>query len=131
MFLKLICFGRKICIVIIEMRFKAIHNLQRRENLRLLLPPLFLHLFAGCRFEEPFSKPLADFQNVNVLKYLGYKCLSFPKLCGIPYGHAYEIYLYTHRKDKSGVFQFVFRCFPPPPPPPRPKMPFGQINVAI
>ena len=28
-----------------------------------------------------------------MLKYLWYKCPSFPKLCGIPSAHAYEIYL--------------------------------------
>ena len=32
-----------------------------------------------------------------------------------------------HWKDETVVFQFIFRC----PPPPRPKMPFGQIYVAI
>ena len=32
-----------------------------------------------------------------------------------------------HWKDETGVFQFIFRCFPPP----RPKMPFGQRHVAI
>ena len=42
--LKLVCFGSKICIESIKIGFKAIHHLQRRENLRLLLPPLILRL---------------------------------------------------------------------------------------
>ena len=44
MFLKLVCFGSKICIKSIKIGFKAIHHLQNRENLRLLLPPLILRL---------------------------------------------------------------------------------------
>ena len=44
MFLKLNCFGSKISIASIKIGFKAIHHLQSRENLRLLLPPLILHL---------------------------------------------------------------------------------------
>ena len=42
--LKLDCFGSKICIESIKIGFKAIHHLQSRENLRLLLPPLILRL---------------------------------------------------------------------------------------
>ena len=42
--LKLVCFGRKICIESIKIGFKAIHHLQSLENLRLLLPPLILRL---------------------------------------------------------------------------------------
>ena len=44
MFLKLDCFGSKICIESIKIGFQAIHHLQSRENLRLLLPPLILRL---------------------------------------------------------------------------------------
>ena len=44
MFLKLVCFGSKICIESIKIGFKAIIFLQSRENLRLLLPPLILRL---------------------------------------------------------------------------------------
>ena len=44
MFLKLDCFGSKICIENIKIGFQAIHHLQSRENLRLLLPPLILRL---------------------------------------------------------------------------------------
>ena len=93
MFLKLDCFGSKICIESIKIGFKAIHHLQSRENLRLLLPPLTLRLKTGCRSDDSFSKSFAGFQKVKVLKYLGYKCPSFPKLCGIPSAHAYEIHL--------------------------------------
>ena len=69
MFLKLVCFGSKICIESIKIGFKAIHHLKSRENLRLLLPPLILRLYTGCRLDESFSKPLAGFQKVKVLKY--------------------------------------------------------------
>ena len=31
-----------------------------------------------------------------------------------------------HRKDETGVFQFVLDAFPP-----RPKMPFGQLSIII
>ena len=43
-YLKLDCFGSKICIESIKIGFKAIHHLQSCENLRLLLPPLILRL---------------------------------------------------------------------------------------
>ena len=69
MFLKLDCFGSKICIEIIKIGFKAIHYLQSRENLRLLLPPLILRLKTGCRLDDSFSKSFAGFQKVKVLKY--------------------------------------------------------------
>ena len=60
MFLKLDCFGSKICIESIKIGFQAIHHLQSRENLPLQLPP---------RLDERFSKSFAGFQKVNVLKY--------------------------------------------------------------
>ena len=69
MFLKLDCFGSKICIESIKIGFKAIHRLQSRENLRLLLPPLILRLYTGCRLDESFSKSFAGFQKVKILKY--------------------------------------------------------------
>ena len=93
MFLKLVSFGSKICIESIKIGFKANHHLQSRENMRLLLPTLILRLSTGCLLDESLSKSLAGFQKVKVLKYQGYKCSSFPKLCGIPSAHAYEIYL--------------------------------------
>ena len=69
MFLKLDCFGSKICIESIKIGFKAIHRLQSRENLRLLLPLLILRLYTGCRLDESFSKSFAGFQKVKILKY--------------------------------------------------------------
>ena len=44
MFLKLDSFGSKMCIESIKTGFKAIHHLQSRENVRLLLPPLILRV---------------------------------------------------------------------------------------
>ena len=92
MFLKLVYFGSIIYIVSIKICFKAIHHLQSRENLCLLYPPLSLRLYTGCRLDEMRSKSVADFQKVKVLKYYGYKCPSFFKLCGIRSAHAYKIY---------------------------------------
>ena len=69
MFLKLNCFGSKICIENINIGFKAIHQLQSCENLRLLLPPLILRLYTWCRLDESFGKSFAGFQKVKVLKY--------------------------------------------------------------
>ena len=69
MFLKLDCFGSKICIERIKIDFKAIHHLESHENLRLLLPPLILRLRTGCRLDDNFSKSFAGFQKVKVLKY--------------------------------------------------------------
>ena len=69
MFLKLVCFGSKICIESIKIGFKAIRHLQSRKNLRLLLPPLILRFSTECRLDESFSKSLAGFQKVKVLKY--------------------------------------------------------------
>ena len=93
MFLKFVYLGSKICIVSIKICLKAIHRLQSRENLCHLNPPLILRLYTGCRLDETFSKSGAGFQKVKVLKYYGYKCPSFSKLCGIPSARAYEIYL--------------------------------------
>ena len=69
MFLKVVYFSSKICIESIKIGFKAIHHLNSRENLRLLLPPLILRLETGRRLDESVSKSLAGFQNVKVLKY--------------------------------------------------------------
>ena len=69
MFLKLVCFGSKICIETIKIGLNVIHHLQSRENLRLLLPPPILRLWTGCRLDESFSKSFAGFQKVKVLKY--------------------------------------------------------------
>ena len=69
MFFKFDCFGSKICIESIKIGFKAIHHLQSRENLRLLLPPLILRLYTGCRSDESFSKSFAGFKKVKILKY--------------------------------------------------------------
>ena len=63
------CFGRKIGIESIKIGFEAIHHLQSRENLRLLLPPLILRLLTGCRLDDSFSKSFAGFQKVKLLKY--------------------------------------------------------------
>ena len=95
MFLKLVFFGSKICIVSIQICFEAIdiHHLQSRENLCLLHPSLILRLYTGYRLDERFSKSVASFQKLKVLKFYGYNCPSFSKLCGIPSAHAYEIYL--------------------------------------
>ena len=93
MFLKLVYFSSKICIVSIKVCFKEIHHLLSRENLCLLHPPLILRLHTGCRLDERFSKSGAGIQKVKVLKHYGYKCPLFSKLCGIPSAHAYEMNL--------------------------------------
>ena len=67
MFLKLVCSGSKIYIENIKIGFKAIHHLQNRLNLRLLLAPLILRLWTGCRLDDSFSKSFAGFQKVKVL----------------------------------------------------------------
>ena len=56
-------------------------------------PTSSLRLYTGCRLDETFRKSVAGFQKVKVLKYYGYKCPLFSKLCGIPSAHAYELYL--------------------------------------
>ena len=69
MILKFVCLGSIICIVSIKIRFKAIHRLQRIENLRFPTPPLILRLYTGCRLDENFSKSVIGFQKVKVLNY--------------------------------------------------------------
>ena len=69
MIVQLVCLGSIICIVSIKIRFKAIHHLQRLENLRFLLPPLILRLYTGCRLDQTFSKSNIGFQKVKVLNY--------------------------------------------------------------
>ena len=69
MILKFFCLGSMICIVSIQIRFKAIHHLQSLENLRFLLPPLILRLYTGCRLNKNFSKSIIGFQKVKVLNY--------------------------------------------------------------
>ena len=93
MFIKLVYFGSTIFIISIKICFKVIHHLQSRENLCLLHSPLILRLYTGCRLDEKFSKSVAGFQKVKVLKYNGYKCPSFSIHCGIPSAHANEKYL--------------------------------------
>ena len=93
MFLKLVYFGSKICIVSIKICFKAFHHLQSCENVCLLHPPLILRLYTGCRLDKTFSKSVVGFKKVKVLKCYGYKCPSFSKLCDIPSAHGYEVYL--------------------------------------
>ena len=68
-------------------------DLQYRENVHFLLPPLILRLYTGCRLDKTFSKCIASFKKVKVLKCLGYKCFSFPKSYCISSAHAYEIHL--------------------------------------
>ena len=64
MFLKLVCFGSKIYIESIRIGFKAIHHFKSRKNLAPSTPtPHFTSL------DESFSKSLAGFQKVKVLKY--------------------------------------------------------------
>ena len=45
MFIKLVYFGSKICIVGNKIRFKATHHLQYRENVHFLLPPPSFYSF--------------------------------------------------------------------------------------
>ena len=93
MILKFVCLGSIICIVVIKIRFKAIHHLQSLENVRFFLQPLILRLYTGCCLDQNISISIICFQKVNVSNYQGYKCPSFPKLSSIPSAHAYEIYL--------------------------------------
>ena len=67
--LKFVCLGSIICIVSINIRFKATHHLQRLENLRFLLPPLSLRIYTGCRLDQNFSKSIIGFQEVKVLNH--------------------------------------------------------------
>ena len=69
MILKFVCLGSIICIVSIQIRFKAIHHLQSLDILRFLLPPLILRLYTGCRLDQNFSKSIIGFQKVKVLNY--------------------------------------------------------------
>ena len=62
MFLKLVLFSSKTCIVGNKIRFKAIHHLQYRENVHFLLPPLILRLYTGCRLDQTLSKCIASFK---------------------------------------------------------------------
>ena len=55
---KFVFLGSIICIASIKIRFKAIHHLQSLENVRLLLPPLILHLYTGCRLDKNLVNPL-------------------------------------------------------------------------
>ena len=50
-------------------KIQAIHHLQSRGNLRLLLPPLILCFQTVCRLDESFSKSFSGFQKVKVLKF--------------------------------------------------------------
>ena len=67
MLFKFDCLGSIIRIVIIKIRFKAIHHLQSIENLRFLLPSVILRLYTWCRLDESFSKSSIGFQKVKVL----------------------------------------------------------------
>ena len=65
---KFICLGSIICKVSIKIRFKAIHHLQRLENLRFLLSPLILRLYTGCRLDQKFSKTISKSKSTKLLR---------------------------------------------------------------
>ena len=119
MFLKLVCFGRKICIKSIKIGFKEIHHLQSRENLRLLLPSLILRLQGRCRLDETFSKSFAGFQKVKVPKYLGYKCPLFKKKMQYSFcacvRNILEIVTFVIENMKLTSFSLFLDAFPPRP----------------
>ena len=111
-------------------RFQSDSSFTKPWKIAPSTPTPILRLYTGCRLDESFSKSFAGFQKVKVLKYWGYECPSFPKLCGIPSAHAYEIYFKLWRlslKRWNWRHSVCFEMLPPP----RPKMPFGQLNVAI
>ena len=62
------CISSKICIVGNKIRFKAIHNLQYRENVHFLLPSLILRLYTGCRLDQTLSKCIASLKKIKLLK---------------------------------------------------------------
>ena len=65
----IVCLGSIICIVSINIHFKAIHHLQSLEELCFLLPPLILRLYTKCRLDQNFCKFIIGFQKVKVLNY--------------------------------------------------------------
>ena len=68
---KLVWFDSNIRIVSFKIRFKVIHHLQSRDNLRFLLPPLIICLYSGFHLEQTLSICTACLQKVKVLKCLG------------------------------------------------------------
>ena len=58
------------CIAGNKIRFKAIHQLQYRENVHVLLPPLILRLYTGCRFDQTLSKCIVSFTKSESAKML-------------------------------------------------------------
>ena len=130
MFLKLVSFSNKICIVGSKIRFKAIHPLQYHENVHFLLPPLILSLYTGCRLSQILSKCIASFFLKKSAKMLRIGVLFISQ--ALPYSfcacvrNTPKIVTFIIGNMKLVSFSLFLDAFPP-----RPKMPFGQRHVAI
>ena len=67
MFLKLVWFGSKVCIVSIKICFKVIHQAVKCCAFPIL-PPLILRLSTGYHLDPTLSNCIASFQKVKLLK---------------------------------------------------------------
>ena len=108
MFLKLVWFGSKICVVSIKIRSKAIHYLQSRENVHFLLPPLIILIYTGCRLDQTLSKCIASFQKVKVLKCKERTALHFQSFTVFPLWESVMVLWFVVRYFMSIlVLQFI------------------------
>ena len=103
-------------------------------KLRKLMPstptPNFMS-FNWVLFRRDINKIRCRFQKIKVLKYYGYKCLHFLNFAVfLPGMHTkytciLKMVTFVLEKMKLPSFSLILDV------PPRPKMPFGQLNVAI
>ena len=130
MFLRLVWFSSKICIVSSKIRFKAIRHLQYRENVHFLLPPLILRLYTGCHVDQALSKCIASYKKSKSAKMLGLALLFISQT--LPYSfcacvrNTSKIVTFVIGKMKMVSLSLLLDAFPP-----RPKMPCGQRHVAM
>ena len=133
-FLKLVWFYSKLCIVSVKILFKVIHHLQRRANLPFRRPPLILCLYNVCRLNQTLSKLHCLFSKSKRAKMFRIKMLVISWTLWYTFC-AFVRNILKMRSSVIGMMKlvyinFAFRCFPPPP---TPKMSFEQyvlINSA-
>ena len=106
--------GSKICIVSINICFKAIHHLQSREILRFLL--LILRLYIGYRLDQTLStcKCMLVFEKVKVLKYEDRSALHFQNFTVFFCACVRTMLFVLFVTGKMKLMSFSFLCSPRP-----------------
>ena len=117
MFIKSVCSGSKI-------RFKALHHFENLQKCTFCWLPSFLGLKTDYRFDQIMSADLFINKSAEILIIEMWVFFQFVKFKGF-FQHMHS--KYTESRTLNFVsFNLILDAFPL-----RPKIPFGQRNVAI